>query len=216
MRLGIIAGGFKPFTSGHFSKVKLSLQRDDQTMIIYSTLSRGEGAGKLDDQQLTRMWDLMTPRLGLMGVQSVRARTTPFRETYSIIGALRCILGSFCTPDDKNTISHFNLQQTLSGIVLYGSSKDIVNNFSRYVGTDREEKYFGNLVAEGRLKFCTDSGADAYVEDGIDKDTAQSLSEVRGTHVRELLAKRDPRAKGFLPNFLTEKDRNEMMEILGG
>ena len=135
MRVGIIAGGFKPFTTGHFSKVKLSLQRDDQTILIYSATGRGEGPGSLTAEQISDMWEILTPYLALLGVKAVRARTTPFKEVYAVIGAIRCILGPSCTADEKNTIDYFGLQPASSGAVLYGSNKDIYNNFSRFVGT---------------------------------------------------------------------------------
>ena len=44
MKLGVFGGGFKPFTTGHMSKLSLALSENDKVIFFYSTVSRQKGS----------------------------------------------------------------------------------------------------------------------------------------------------------------------------
>jgi hypothetical protein len=214
MRVGIIAGGFKPLTSGHFSKILMSLSTNAQTILVYSPRSRGDGEDIIPESNLLRMWDFLTPRLEKLGVTVRRARTTPIKDTFAIIGVVRCILDSTGRKPDETTAKYFGINPAATGAVLYGSPDDIHSSFGRLIGTPQERMYFGSMYKDQNLSFCTLSGTEIYVSKGMSEQGARMLSEVRGTEVRNMLSSLNAEAIKFLPEFLTEAEKKQMFGIL--
>ena len=214
MRVGIIAGGFKPLTSGHFSKIRMSLNTNGQTILVYSPRSRGDGQDIIPESNLLRMWDFLTPRLESIGVTVRRARTTPVKDAFAIVGVVRCILDSSGRKPDETTARYFGINPAATGAVLYGSPDDIHNSFGRLIGTPQERMYFGSMYRDQNLSFCTVPGTETYVSGGMDEPAARALSEVRGTEVRDMLSSLNADAIKFLPGFLTESEKKQMFSIL--
>ena len=44
MKIGLFAGGFKPFTTGHMSKLAVALQENDVVILFYGIASRTKGS----------------------------------------------------------------------------------------------------------------------------------------------------------------------------
>ncbi len=216
MKVGIIAGGFKPLTSGHFSKIRMSLDSNGQTILIYSTKPRGDGADTIPEASLIRMWSFLTPRLESLGVTVRKARTTPVKDSFAVVGVVRCILGLATQPIDKTTASYFAINPAASGAVLYGSPDDIHSSFGRLIGTPQERLYFGSMYRDKKLELCTDPGFSTYVSHGMSDTDSRSLAEVRGTDVRKLLSVHDNSAEEFFPPFLNELERHQLFSILAG
>ena len=206
MRLGLFVGGFKPFTSGHYSKIALAKRDCEIVCVIHSTKDRDD----LKQSSLIAMWQILDSHLRKMGVIPVECARTPVKDAYGVIGTLRERVYSKRKNDDILPFEMFGIKQAVTGIAIYGSEEDIHINFSRLVGTPDEAKYFGDLVKDSRLTFVTESGHTTYGND----QGARDLSDIRATEVRRLLSRRDKSAIKYFPPFLSDDDKNRMFEIL--
>ena len=73
MRLGIYAGGFKPFHSGHFAKLVLASRENDSVLLIWGGAGRSKGSGiSLTPKNIVKMWEGYD---GWTGVESILQRS---------------------------------------------------------------------------------------------------------------------------------------------
>ena len=52
MKVGIFGGGFKPFTSGHFSKLALAVAENDRVVLFYALQERKKGSDFLYTREM--------------------------------------------------------------------------------------------------------------------------------------------------------------------
>jgi hypothetical protein len=229
MKLGVFGGGFKPFTTGHMSKLSLALQENDKVIFFYSTVSRQKGSAFVYTQQmaeeifgivstaLKRTYGdkiLINPlRPGAEGV----AESTPIRETFQVI--------EYVARDDPQMAVDYGINPAnVKQITIYSDPRDI-KSFTRNIGTPSEEKYFGDLVQTGRLKFdsgLTDDGSiDRMISSmetlypGSSGEELTPLINVRGTEVRSCAVEgRCEDLRRYLPDFLNTEEKNRIIEIM--
>jgi len=212
-RTGLVFGGFKPFTTGHYARCRQAMASCDQTILIYSTKPRGEDDEEITQSSLEKMWKIITPVLESKGVTVRRALTTPVKDVFGFIGAARTRLDSPSSTSYDVFCQHFSFNPASSGLVLFGSYEDIYDNFSKYLNKPSEARFFGNLVKEKRLEFVTEPAVGLLCKEipGCDD---QDLAKVRATHVRRLLREDSSSASRYLFP-LTDSEREMIIESLG-
>ena len=112
----------------------------------------------------------------------------------------------------------------VSLIRVYGDEES-QQNFKKYLGTDKEEKYYGTLYQEKKLIFDAGLSDDddmsrilsaiesSYPE--ISKDELLQKSLVRGSEVRASIQSKDPaKISRFLPPVLNKKEKEKVIAIL--
>ena len=233
MNVGIYGGGFKPFTTGHYSKLLYACGRDgickenDVVFLFYGIASRQKGS----DYDYTREMaaeifeiyrDAIERTLAESGktVHVVEAKPTPIAMTFAaaseFAGVKRLPIFSF---------TDWGIDPTsIDTLTIYGE-QDSLADFTRHVNTPKEAAYFGDTVKTGRLQF--DPG---YAEGVGDKrvvqqfmmqhpelspeDAAQRV-RIRGSNVRAAIMTKDPDViSKFLPAVLNDEERAEVINIL--
>jgi hypothetical protein len=225
MRVGVFGGGFKPFTTGHFSKLALALRENDLVILFYALAARTKGSDFVFTKEMAKeVFDVVKPSMENAFGNKIRVelgKPTPIVKTFKLIEAIK---------DGKDN-SFINLTDlgidadSVDALTIY-SDPDDIKNFTRYIGTDKEEKYFGNLVGADRLKF--DSGLSEDDNDisrmivamkdsypNVSDEELEQLIRVRGSDVRASISSRDrKRIARYLPNFLTEDEKDQIINIL--
>lgn len=212
-KVGLVFGGFKPFTTGHYARCLQAMASCDQTILIYSTKPRGENDEEITQSSLERMWKIITPSLGSKGITVRGSLTTPVKDVFGFIGAVRTRLDNPSSTSYNAFCQHFSFNPASSGLALFGSYEDIYDNFSKYIGKTSETRFFGNLVREKKLEFVTEPARGLLCKEipGCDDE---DLSGVRATHVRRLL--REDSSSAFKYLFpLTDLGRKQIVESLG-
>jgi hypothetical protein len=98
-------------------------------------------------------------------------------------------------------------------ITVYSDAKDAMR-FTKYIGTDYEKRYFGDLISSGRLLFksgdiktLTHAMRDFYPK--LSDNKIKELIEVRGSQIRSSIVKNDiGTIEGYIPSFLFETRYN--------
>lgn len=191
-KLGILSGGFKPFHNGHFSKLSLALKECDHVYVIFGQGERKKGGNIHYTRDIcNNVYEIVKCGLNEMfeNVTPVMSKTTPIRDVFNIVGAFH--IEDFESDEyDKAFIRSFD------SITVYTSDPD-VETYTKYIGTDREIKYFGNMISNNQLIFETDSCFDKSViavkemcniEFMSNGDIISNFCLVRGTDVREYIA----------------------------
>lgn len=226
MKIGLFGGGFKPFTTGHFSKLALALQENDAVILSYSVSERQKGSGFVFDENMARqIYQIVKPALerefpGRIFVDI--GLPTPVVRMFEIIKAVK---EGKDNPVAKLTSCGID-PKTVEKITIY-SEKDGLERFTTYLGTPREEKYFGDLHRTRRLVFDTGLSVNGGLERliGAIRDTVPGASEeelgdkvaVRGSQVRAHAAAGDfLRVLGYMPGFLTTPEKEKILGILKG
>lgn len=233
MNVGIYGGGFKPFTTGHYSKLLYACGRDgickenDVVFLFYGIASRQKGS----DYDYTREMaaeifeiyrDAIERTLAESGktVHVVEAKPSPIAMTFAaaaeFAGGRRRPIFSF---------TDWGIDPTsIDTLTIYGEA-DSLADFTRHVNTPKEAAYFGDTVKTGRLQF--DPG---YAEGVGDKrvvqqfmmqhpelspEDAEQRVRIRGSNVRAAIMTKDPGAiSRFLPAVLNDDERAEVISIL--
>jgi hypothetical protein len=199
MKIGIFGGGFKPFTTGHFSKVSLSLMENDITYLFYGVSERRKNSDFLYTEKIAeKIFDIVKSSLcEKFGSQIVvkKGIPNPIVEIFNLIERVK------------------DSDLEAETVTVYSGDEDR-DRFTKYIGTPNEDKYFGDLISTGRLTFkssdienLTRSMRSYYpsLSDGKLKD----LIEVRGSTVRNALFKNDiDVVKNYMPAFLFETSYN--------
>ena len=199
MRIGVFGGGFKPFTTGHFSKVSLSLEENDITYLFYGVSARKKASEFLYTEQMAKkIFEIVRSSLNEKFGDKIivqKGVPNPLVEIFNLIESVK-----------DNSLE-------AESVTVYSGEED-TTRFTKYIGTPSEEKYFGNLVAAGRLSFkssnienLTRSMKIFYptLSDGRIED----LVRVRGSAVRSAILKNDICVvKRYMPAFLFETRYN--------
>jgi hypothetical protein len=224
MKLGLFGGGFKPFTTGHFSKLALASKENDQVILFYGLAERKKGSDYFYTKEMAKeVMEIMKVAIEreMKNVKVVEAKPTPLVMMFETISQVAGVqkTGKF--------IQLKNLGITPSGVSeirVYGDEES-QQNFKKYLGTEREERYFGFLYQEGRIHFdtgMTDNNEMTRIIDamsssysGITKDELIAKSNVRGSEVRASIQSRDfKKIDRFLPPILNDKEKNAVIQVL--
>jgi len=213
MKVGIFGGGFKPFTTGHFSKVSLSLIENDITYLFYGVSPRMKNSEFLYTREMAEsvfeiVKDSMNKKFGDKIIVK-KGVPNPLVEMFKLIESAK------------------NGDHKFDRISLYSEEEDL-HRFTKYIGTKSEENYFGDLVSSERLVFkSSDIGSLTSSMKIFYPDLCNSkivdLIKVRGSAVRSAILKNDLEIiKNYIPAFLFEtsyngnKSSDEMLKALCG
>jgi hypothetical protein len=222
MRVGIYGGGFKPFTTGHYSKLALAAEENDLVILFYAVAERKKGSEYVYDREMAEeVYNLVAPAIEreLPKVKVVKGSPTPIVLTFEAIADW---LGVSTTKFFNWSKLGISLKD-IDHITVYGEEESL-SDFTKYIGTDKQIKYFGDAIETGKLTFdpgLSDAGAPravgAYSRRHTDIDPAEiaSRAAVRGSEVRSALMGGDPDAVDrFLPPILNPGERANLKRVL--
>ena len=227
MKIGVFGGGFKPLTSGHFSKVALALSENDIVILYYGIASREKGSGYKYTRGMARMiYDIMVPaiqrELGAMGVEVREGVPTPIVRIFKLIEAIKDRRDNDLTSLQSLGIDPNNVES----ITVYSDPKDS-QAFLRHMGGPHEQKYYGDLYKQGILRFDSGLSGD-YLDDmsritcamerfysNVSPEELERLARIRGSEVRQFILDSQTEAvKQYLPPFLNDEELNGVIDIL--
>src|SRR3990167_5001335 len=140
MKIGVFGGGFKPFTSGHFSVLSISLSENDRTILYYALAERKKGSDFTYTRDMAkRVFDIVVPALEREygeRLAVVPGSPTPIVRIFKLIDAIR-------TGQENELVSFSELgisPRDVDQITVY-SDADEIRRFTQYIGTDKEAKY---------------------------------------------------------------------------
>ena len=224
MKIGIFGGGFKPFTSGHFSKLALAVAENDRVVLFYALQERKKGSDFLYTREMAaEVFEIMKIAIEreMPSVSVLEAKPNPLVFAFEAIA-------QFANVSESG--KYFNWGQIgvnadeIEELTLYGD-EETTNYYRSYVGTPKEQKYYGSTYQDGTLHFDTgieDTGSDERIisamrkyHPGSEDSELGTKSRVRGTEVRTTLPSRDePAINRFLPPILNDKERTSVISIL--
>lgn len=232
MRVGIYGGGFKPFTTGHYSKLLYACGGDgicvpnDAVFLFYGIASRQKGSDyeytREMAQEIFEIYRVAIERelSADTDIHVVEAKPSPIAMTFAaaadVAGVKKPPIFSFAdygiNPAEIKTLT------------IYGENESL-QDFTKHVGTPKEETYFGDAVKTGRIAF--DPGYDEGLGDErvvqkfmmkhpeLSPEEAEQRVRVRGSNVRATIMSRDHDAiSRFLPGVLNDEEREQVIDIL--
>ncbi len=233
MNVGIYGGGFKPFTTGHYSKLLYACGREgicrenDAVFLFYGIASRQKGSEYDYTKEMAReIFDIykvaIERELNASGktVHVVEAKPSPIAMTFAaaseFAGVKRLPIFSF---------TDWGIDpETIDLLTIYGE-RDSLEDFTRHIDTPKEEAYFGDAVKTGKLQF--DPGYEEGAGDErvvqqfmmqhpeLSPEEAEQRVRIRGSNVRAAIMTKDPDAiSRFLPAVLNDEERAQVIDIL--
>lgn len=233
MNVGIYGGGFKPFTTGHYSKLLYACGREgicrenDAVFLFYGIASRQKGSEyDYTREMATEIFEIyrvaIERSLAEEGkkVHVVEAKPSPIAMTFAaaseFAGVKRLPIFSF---------TDWGIDPTsIDKLTIYGE-RDSLEDFTRHIDTPKEAAYFGDAVKTGRLQF--DPGYEEGMGDErvvqqfmmqhpeLSPEEASQRVRIRGSNVRAAIMSKDPDAIGrFLPAVLNDAERMQVIDIL--
>ena len=224
MKIGIFSGGFKPFTSGHFSKLALAAAENDHVFLFYGISERKKGSDYLYTKEMAeQVFEIAKGAIEreMSNVSVIKARPTPIVMAFE---AIQSFAGTLPTPKffrysdygidagDIDEVTLYGDQETVDGYLIY--SKDPVKG----------PLYFGTTLQDGTLHFDTGvaEGDDSRIINAVsrfhpggDAGEIRTRNLVRGSEVRSSIATRNPEAiTRFLPPIYTPEEKNAVIDIL--
>ncbi len=233
MNVGIYGGGFKPFTTGHYSKLLYACGREgvckenDVVFLFYGIASRQKGSEYDYTREMAQaIFEIyrgaIERALSEMGktVHVVEAKPSPIAMTFAaaseFAGVKRLPIFSFTDwgidPSSIDTLT------------IYGE-RDSLEDYTRHIGSPKEEAYFGDTAKTGRLQF--DPGYEEGMGDErvvqqfmmqhpeLSPEEAAQRVRIRGSNVRAAIMSKDPDAiSRFLPAVLNDEERAQVIDIL--
>jgi cytidyltransferase-like protein len=124
--IGLIAGGFKPFTAGHYNLVQKASSECDEVKLFVSIGDRKrQGELPLTWAQMQPIWnEYLEPAIKNLGNVDVVYAKTPVRSIYELL--------IDANADTSNYNSYF----------IYSDPEDAVNNY----GEEKQIKYWPRLM----------------------------------------------------------------------
>jgi len=233
MNVGIYGGGFKPFTTGHYSKLLYACGREgicrenDAVFLFYGIASRQKGSEYDYTKEMAReIFDIykvaIERELNASGktVHVVEAKPSPIAMTFAaaseFAGVKRLPIFSF---------TDWGIDpESIEQLTIYGE-RDSLEDFTRHIDTPKEEAYFGDAVKTGKLQF--DPGYEEGAGDErvvqqfmmqhpeLSPEEAEQRVRIRGSNVRAAIMTKDPDAiSRFLPAVLNDEERAQVIDIL--
>jgi len=223
MRLGLIGGGFKPFTTGHHSLLATALADSDVVIVYHGLAGRKKGSGYEYTREMSeRIFEVIKgaiEREYAGRVHVIVGKPTP------IVKVFQAIADVAYGDDVHNILSSVGIDHQDVDEVSVFSSPDDLDKYVKHLGTDKEDRYFGDLWRTGRLHFVgvDPAGVDvSQILDAIRSDypdhsdeELSDLVQMRGSQFRSLISTRDAAQIGrYLPSFLNDAERGEIVGIL--
>jgi hypothetical protein len=224
MRIGIFGGGFKPFTSGHFSKLALASAENDRVLLFYAIAERKKGNDYLYTKEMAeQVFEIAKAAIEreMPNVIVLKARPTPIVMAFE---AIQAFAGTLPAPKffrwsdvginvgDIDEITLYGDQETVDGYMVYAD--DPVKG----------PLYYGTTLRDGTLHFDTGmvEGDDSRIINAVmrfhpggDPGEIRARNLVRGTDVRASIASRNPETiTRFLPPIYTPDEKTAVIDIL--
>tara|TARA_Y100001963_G_scaffold160232_1_gene269296 strand:- start:251 stop:943 length:693 start_codon:yes stop_codon:yes gene_type:complete len=225
VKLGIVAGGFKPLTSGHFGKIALSTIECDKTLLLYSEAGRSSAGGvEITSDQIKKMWTILKPMLTeTFGDKLIVKDASPWPVS-AVYGIIKCT--TRCETHvikserlrARKFLKNFGIDSTPSHITVYGSQEDLQDRFISFVEKGLSRKMFDMTYDDGKLSFSSGDGkiinsVKSFYQDVPTNKIIKAVS-VRGTEVREMMMTKDPDVSLVLPPIFRDQDTiNEFIDI---
>lgn len=224
MKVGIFGGGFKPFTSGHFSKLSLSISENDRTFLFYGIAERKKGSDYVYTLEMSNKIFEITKRAierELPSVVVIKARPNPLVFVFE---AMQSFAGTIENGKFFNWHDYGIDVNDIEKVTVYGDPTTISERYMVYVKDPvKKQKYYGTTFEDGTLKF--DSGLsenDSKIIDAVSKyypktsnDEIRAKNLVRGSELRASISSRDSgKIERFLPPFFNGQEKSEIVEIL--
>lgn len=224
MRIGIFGGGFKPFTSGHFSKLALAASENDEVLLFYGIAERKKGSDYLYTKEMAE--DVFLIAKGAIerempNVNVIKARPTPIVMAFE---AIQSFAGTLPSPKFfKWSDVGINVSD-VSEITLYGD-QETVDSYMIYASDPvKGPTYYGTTLRDGTLHFDTGmvDGDDSRIinavqafHPGCSREDVRSRNLVRGSEVRASIASRNPATiTRFLPPIYNDEEKQAVIDIL--
>ena len=223
MKLGLIGGGFKPFTTGHFTLLSKAMTDSDVVVVFYGLAGRKKGSGYNYTREMSKeIYEIVKAaieRVYAGKVYVVLGVPTPIVKTFQAIEEVK---------DKQSTygiLSNVGLNPADVDEIAFFSSPEDLTVFERHVNTPKEEKYYGDLYQTGHLTFVgVNSGGTDLTDilaamrpaypDTSDEDLT-SLVRMRGSTFRGLISSRDEaKISKYLPSFLNTNEKKQIVDIL--
>ena len=227
MKIGIFGGGFKPFTTGHFSKLALAMRENDFVVLFYGISGRkkGDSGYNYTTEIANKIFDITKSAIEreYPKVRVIKGVPTPIVMTFEAIQQFAGVLQNpkFFRWEDLGINPSSSSGDSLTVYV----GEDDAGSFLSYVNDPiKGPAYYGDTYKDGSLKFETGvrDGSDialiGAIEEylpGISGDEVGTRIRVRGTQVRNAISQRDKaEIFRFLPNFYTAAEKDEIANIL--
>ena len=229
MKLGVFGGGFKPFTTGHMSKLSLALQENDKVIFFYSTVSRSKGSSFVYTERMAReIFNIVSVALKrtygnkilinpLHTNKEGKAESTPVQEVYKTI--------EYVATDSPDMMIDYGINPSNVDLLTVYSDANDIKMYTRNIGGTNEEKYFGDLIKTGRLKFDTGLTEKGEIDrmiasmrnlyPGSDDEELSPLINVRGSEVRSCAIEgKCGELRRYLPDFLNTEEKDKIIDIM--
>lgn len=221
MRIGIYGGGFKPFTTGHYSKLILASEENDLVVLFYGVSERMKGSEyRYSREMAEEVFTIVGPAIEreLPNVRVIRGKPTPIALTYDAIADWLGIA-------DTKLFKWSSLgvrPSDITHITVYGGEDDLVS-YTQHIDGPKENAYFSDSIKTGRLTFDTgitggikrSLGTYARRHKELSPEEIGSREAVRGTEVRAALMSGDPsKIEKFMPPILNDAEREQIKLIL--
>lgn len=224
MRIGIFGGGFKPFTSGHFSKLALAAAENDEVLLFYGIAERKKGSDYLYTKEMAEeVFDIVLPAIAreMPNVNVIRAHPTPIVMAFE---AIQAFAGTLQSPKFFRWGSVGIKVQDIDEITLYGD-QETVDGYMVYANDPvKGPLYYGTTLQDGTLHFDTGmvDGDDARIinavqafHPGCSREDVRARNLVRGSEVRASIASRNPETiTRFLPPIYNDEEKQAVIDIL--
>lgn len=242
MKLGLFGGGFKPFTTGHFSKLARAIKDNDRVYLFYGLQERkppkiGKRGKPLKSAQKFRpigsSGRFYTPELS--------------REIFDIYE--RAIERELPSVEVESTIGSTPMQRVLETIEEFSENQDMYEKVTIYGAEDTirdyitRARYFGDMLETGKAQLgaISPESIDDYMDEerlmdivgrseessiealspyypDASREDLERMQRIRGTEVRSIASNEDgiEEAKRFLPPFLNDEEKSKVISLLLG
>lgn len=224
MKVGIFGGGFKPFTSGHFSKLALASRENDKVLLFYGIAERKKGSDFLYTKEMAeQIFEIAKTAIEreMPNVIVVKAKPTPIVMAFE---AIQTFARTLDTPKFFRWADYGINLNSVEELTLYGD-QETVNDYLVYVNDPvKGPKYYGTKLKDGTLHFDTGmkNDDDSRIINAVlkfhpanDVEDIRSRNLVRGSEVRASIASKNQASiERFLPPIYTPEEKQSVIQVL--
>jgi len=222
--LGVFAGGYKPFTLGHFSMLALAANENDRAVLLYGLSARETPGSEFEytSQMAKEIFEINKTAIEreMGNVEVLEAKPTPIAAVFLTIEAMKDNMTSGINPLVQLGIN----PASISKLTIYDGPDDITR-YSKYAGDPvKREKYFGDMLETGRIRFDSGPGESrgyagmlAVVKKWAKKDMSDvDLQQIRGTAIRKMVASGAglEEFKNVIPPIYNDEEASRIFEIM--